>query len=206
MTRPYEKHGDGTPHSRLYNAYKGMKARCNNPSSKDYSRYGGRGITIADEFGTFAKYRRWFQHTFGIDDIPAGLTLDRTNNNDNYAPDNMRLATQKTQGNNRRTNKLLTFQGTTRTISEWADTAGIPRKTLEKRVSKYGWTVERALTTPVNAHHERLTFRGETHSVKKWADISGLNCSTIHHRLDNGWTVEDALTVPARKHTSTLAK
>jgi len=187
--------GTGT---RLYNIHYNMLERCTNPKCKDYPRYGGRGITVAKEFKHFADFRKWFQTTFTLDDVPKGLTLDRENNDGNYHPDNMRLATQKEQQNNRCTNKRIKYKGEERTISQWSDKTGIPRKTLEKRLRFYGWSVEKSLTTPVKANWKYVEHNGERHTLNEWAKITDIGRSTIEWRLNAGWSIERSLTEPPR--------
>jgi hypothetical protein len=106
-----------------------------------YHRYGGRGITVCDEWQTFEPFCKWAMSN-GYDDC---LTLDRINVNGNYEPSNCRWATPKEQANNRRTNHLLTHDGETHTIKEWAEILGINHRTLVGRINQLGWSVEKAL-------------------------------------------------------------
>lgn len=122
-----------------------MHSRCYNPKSKDYARYGGRGIKICD---------RWLKIRgvgFGnfYEDMgarPKGMQIDRIDNNGNYCPENCRWVTPKQNTRNRRSSKMITFGEETKCIAQWADDLGIERKTLEYRLRNM--TTEKAFTTP----------------------------------------------------------
>lgn len=133
--------------SRLYKIYHNMKSRCCNKMNPDYHHYGGRGITICDEWlYSFAKFREWALQS-GYNEK---LTVDRIDVNGAYSPENCRWVTMKVQQNNKRNGRTITFQGETHTISEWADITGISYYTLHSRISKLNWSVERALTEKVH--------------------------------------------------------
>ena len=76
------------------------------------------------------------------------MTLDRIDNNGHYEPGNVRWTSTQTQNNNRRSNQLLTYNGETHTVADWARLLNINFWTLWARLFKYGWPVERALTEP----------------------------------------------------------
>lgn len=130
---------------RLYSIWKRMKDRCNNPNHKYFSYYGGRGITVCDEWQkNFPAFYEWAIQN-GYDD---SLTIDRIDSNGNYDPCNCRWVTRHEQMLNTRRNHYLTYNGETLTVNEWAEKFGIKQNTLLYRIRR-GWSVERALTKRV---------------------------------------------------------
>lgn len=133
----------GMAGSRLYNVWQKMKSRCFNTRASNYKHYGGRGITVCEEWAqSFEAFRDWALANGYRDD----LTIDREDNDGPYCPENCRWATMKQQSNNRRSNRGITFNGKTQTTRQWADELGIPYEVLRNRIS-HGWSVEQALTT-----------------------------------------------------------
>lgn len=125
-----------------------MKQRCKNPKNSFYSSYGGRGIKVSQEFESFTEF---FAH---IGPRPVGLTLDRIDNDGDYAPGNVRWATPQAQMLNRSDNTRLTLNGLTKTMCEWSRELGISQSAICQRLYKLKWSVEKALTTPVMTMHE----------------------------------------------------
>ena len=136
--------------SKLYSVWLNMRSRCYNPKNKKYKDYGGRGISICSDWDDFLNFKRWSLEK-GFDE---SLTIDRIDNNGNYCPENCRWINQKEQMRNTRVNHLLTYNGVTKTMAEWSEITGIKYHTLKQRINKYGYSVERALTTPVLKHPE----------------------------------------------------
>lgn len=142
----------GKKNTKLYKVWASMKARCDNSSHKAYENYGGRGITVCDEWkNDFINFYNWAMEN-GYQD---GLTIDRKDNNGNYEPLNCRWSTQKEQNNNTRRNQYIEFDGECHTIAEWAEIKKINRLTLWDRITRKGWSLERALTTPPGKHRRR---------------------------------------------------
>lgn len=136
--------------SKLYSVWLNMRSRCNNPKNKKYKDYGGRGISVCSYWDDFLQFKKWSLEN-GFDE---SLTIDRIDNNGNYCPENCRWINQKEQMRNTRVNHLLTYNGETKTMVEWSEITGIKYHTLKQRINKYGYSVERALTTPVPKHPE----------------------------------------------------
>lgn len=132
----------GLRHTRLYNIWSGLKARCNRKSNHDYKLYGARGIRVCDEWNDFTRFYAWAT-AHGYSET---LTIDRIDTDGDYTPSNCRWVNWKTQANNKRNNHMITFRGKRATLQQWADSVGIKANTLLYRL-KRGWSVERALTT-----------------------------------------------------------
>lgn len=135
---------------RLWGIWRNMRERCNRQGHKSYADYGGRGIRVCEEWEeAFQTFAEWAYETGYDDDAPyMKCTLDRIDPNGNYEPSNCRWISMKEQCNNRRNNHLLTCNGVTKTVAEWSDSTRIPRDTIVRRL-KMGWSVEKALNTPV---------------------------------------------------------
>lgn len=137
------KHGlADTP---VHRVWIGMNSRCSNPKLANYANYGGRGIKVCERWKSFEN----FVADMGI--RPEGYSIDRINNDGDYEPSNCRWATTKQQLNNKRVNRILVLNGESRTIAEWSEKLGIGWYTIRSRVDRYGWTIEKALTTPVKS-------------------------------------------------------
>lgn len=127
--------------SRLYEIWCAIKNRCLNKNLKTYKNYGGRGITVCQEWlNDFKMFYDWAINN-GYSD---SLTIDRINNDGNYEPDNCRWASIKTQANNRRTCKTFTYNGVTKNYKQWCEFLKINYKTFYSRISR-GWKIENAL-------------------------------------------------------------
>ena len=138
-----DSHGESK--TRLYSIFHNMHKRCEKENAINYHRYGGEGVTVCDEWQTYEPFSEW-AHNNGYEEH---LTLDRIDNNKGYSPDNCRWATYREQSLNTRQNRRITHNGVELTMCEWADRLGIKRSTLCQRLKKPGWSIERALTTPV---------------------------------------------------------
>jgi len=137
---------------RLYSVWSSMRSRCLNENDTNYSRYGGRGLTICDEWNDYEVFREWAINSgYDANAEYRECTIDRIDNDKGYSPDNCRWVSQKTQDNNRSSNHFITNKdGVTKTISEWSEITGIRKDTLRRRIVVYGWDIDRALSEPVH--------------------------------------------------------
>ena len=140
------KHGDRPKgkKKRLYHIWLSMRERCNNPNHKQYSYYGGRGVTVCEEWDDYAVFREWAYQN-GYTDT---LTLDREDNDSGYNPNNCRWATKKEQANNRRSNRIITVDGESHNIQWWVEKTGLPRTVVDGRLRR-GWDDRKTVTTPL---------------------------------------------------------
>lgn len=137
----------GGRHLPEYTVWADMRRRCLNTTRKDYARYGGRGITICDRWiDSFAN----FLADMGPRPSPEH-SIERRDNESGYGPENCFWGTRVEQARNKRDTSYLTLNGVTRCLAEWVEVTGIPHNTILMRINKYGWTVEKALTTPIRS-------------------------------------------------------
>ncbi len=190
MSRGTTTHG--MTHSTEFAIWNGARQRCRDPHSKDYPRYGGRGITVCEEW---------------LHDFPAFLrdmgmrpshdhSLDRIDNDGPYSKANCRWVTRHVQSNNRRNTRFLTLGDLTLPIVDWSRATGISAMAIRARL-RAGWSMERALTCTIR-EGVRLRFRGKTRTLAEWAHRLGTSRRTIGERLRRGWSVNRTLTTPIR--------
>lgn len=128
----------------LYHKWENMKQRCFNTKHPSYKNYGGRGITVCDEWKTFLNYYEWAIHNNYSDD----LELDRIDNNGNYEPSNCRFISHKANNNNKRTNKYYTYNEKEYLLNDLAKLVNINPNTLRTRLFK-GWSLEQSINEPI---------------------------------------------------------
>lgn len=133
------KHGQR--HTRLYDIWRCMRQRCNNPNTNRFNTYGGKGIVVCTEWNKFENFYKWAV----LNGYNNNLSIDRKNTDGNYEPSNCRWVTEKIQQNNRTNNRHIEFHGLTHTLGEWSDITGISQATIWARL-KNGWNIERTLT------------------------------------------------------------
>lgn len=189
---------DGESRTKIYTVYKDMIQRCINPNEPAYNDYGGRGITVCDEWmptiingkniGYF-NFKDWaYSHGY-----VEGLSLDREDNSKGYSPGNCRFVTMKIQNNNRRNNRLVEYNGKVKTSTQWAELFNISPSTFRDRLDS-GMSVDDAINKPIREQKMIVSSSGESHSETIWSRISGINRSTIHNRIyKHNWPVDRAI-------------
>lgn len=134
----------GKTKTKVYRAWAKMKARCKDTNDKRWEHYGGRGISVCSRWSDFESFYA------DMGEPPTEEhSLDRIDVNGDYCRENCRWATPKEQARNQRRSNLITFNGKTQCLADWAEELGIRYGTLEARLNAYQWPVEKAFSTPV---------------------------------------------------------
>ena len=129
---------------KIRNIWYCMLHRTTNEKHTEYSRYGARGITVCDRWHSFENFYEDMKHGY-----ISGLSIERIDNEKGYFLENCKWATKKEQANNRRTSKLFTIGGITKTLSQWIEQSDIKPSTVKQRIYGYGWSIEDALSKKV---------------------------------------------------------
>lgn len=133
-----------------YGSYKSMMDRCYRETASNYPMYGGRGISVCEEWHNIEAFGSWAENN----GFQKGLSLERIDVNGNYCPDNCTWATPKQQANNRRNTIFLEWNGERKSIHQWADELGVSASTLSNRYY-LGWSTEEILTLSVSRRKPR---------------------------------------------------
>lgn len=151
----------GMKHTKLYGVWCGMKRRCYCTGSPDYTRYGGRGIKVCDEWKhDFMAFHEWAT----ANGYAPGLSIDRIDCDGDYRPENCRWVTQAVQNRNYSRNHFITYRGETKCLSDWADEYGIKRATILWRLK--------------NGKPMDEVFRNVDGRSLRWKNRTHLTCST----------------------------
>lgn len=142
-----QKKYDPSMKGRLYEIWKNMRRRCNDPKNKRWKNYGGKGIKICDEWNDYLTFRTWAYSNGYRDD----LTIDRIDIDKGYTPENCKWSTAKEQANNTSRNHFITYEGKTYTMSQFADYIGLSYSALQHRIER-GWSIERIVSQPQRRH------------------------------------------------------
>lgn len=131
----------GRCYTSLYNIWKGILKRCEDPTYFCYANYGGRGITVCEMWHSFPV----FSEDVGERPSPKH-SLDRIDNSSGYSPENCRWATYTEQARNRRSNHIIEYRGEKLVLAEWAERLGVQSQVIRQRLNE-GWSIEKAVTT-----------------------------------------------------------
>lgn len=129
-----KNHHEMTYHP-VYTIWHAMVSRCTNPKDHAYKDYGGRGITVCDEWKDVRKFAEWADKN----GFQKGLSIERVDVNGNYCPENCKWIPKNEQSRNRRNTVMLTVDNVTKPLFKWAEEYGVSYRLLYGRVKK-GYT------------------------------------------------------------------
>ena len=147
-TSPSLKHG--LAHTRVWQTWKAMKQRCNNPNVASYHRYGGRGITYCPEWESFEPFFEWAIRSGYADN----LELDRIDNDGNYTPENCQFISHKANSQKTGSVRVVSVDGHEEPLFAVARERGLEIHTVRTRLRR-GWSLEEALTPPAFSRKAR---------------------------------------------------
>ncbi len=187
-----QKHGlTETPE---YGVWRGMKKRCYLKTNPNYRLYGARGIKICN--GWLNSFSIFFKD---MGPRPSkGYSIERIDNNKGYYKENCKWATQKEQGNNQRTNRILEYKGKKLTQRQWSEKLEIKETCISER-RRRGWTVEETLTLPLGVNRKLIEYQGEKKTLCDWCKQLDVKPTTVKGRLNKGLTIEEAFELPLQR-------
>lgn len=144
----------GLSRTKLNSVLYGIKSRCENPNNIGYKNYGGRGISVCDEWkgnNGLLNFYNWAINN----GYKEGLQIDRINNDGNYEPSNCRWITPRENLLNKRNTIFCEYNGENVSLKELSMKFGIPYKRLRSRIIDFNWDVEKAIFTPIKKYRKK---------------------------------------------------
>lgn len=193
----------------LYEVYGAILKRCYVPQTEGYENYGGRGITVCEEWQEdFMNFYNWCVEN----GYQSGLSIDRIENDGNYGPNNCRFVTRKIQSRNNRRNKMITAFGETKCLFDWGKDGRckIGVWGLRSRYDRGEYTdMEEMITAPKEKRkdvsrnmksNKLISAFGETKTQSEWLEDERcvVKVDGLRDRLRMGWEPEKALSSPAK--------
>lgn len=150
----------GMTHTRLHSIWKSMRTRCNNQNAQCYKNYGGRGISICDEWNDFMNFYLWAMNNGYSEE----LTIDRINVNGNYEPTNCRWISRREQCRNKQYNVKVLYDGKLYPPPEIAEMTGISVYTIYDAHKNQGIT-DFTNFIPRSAKERNIADRGNKYEI-----------------------------------------
>jgi hypothetical protein len=139
-----------------------MKQRCFDSNCDDFKLYGGRGISVCQEWLDYKLFYKWaMSHGY-----MKKLTIERKNNNGNYNSNNCKWIPAKQQARNRRNNHFITYLGKRKTLAEWSEILNIESSLLRYRLKH--WSIKEAFNTSITNGDKRGDYEDKTAILKKF--------------------------------------
>ena len=183
----YKTHG--LSYHPLFSRWLKIKDRCLKPNNPSYPHYGGRGITMCDEWkNDFKAFYDWCM----ANGYAPNLTIDRIDNNGNYEPSNCRFVDMYVQANNKTNNHLIEINGVTKTLAQWCREYNVDYFVTEARIRQQGYSPLKELTST-----KKYMFNGELKTLKQICQEVGMPYKAVHLRITRlGWPFDKAISEP----------
>lgn len=130
----------------IYSKWIGMKNRCFNQNEKSYKNYGGRGITVCEEWLGEYGFDRFYEWSTKIGGYRKGYSIERIDVNGDYCPENCCWIPLKDQAKNKRNTLYIEINGESKRLKEWCEIYGANYKMVHQRIYRYGMAPLQALT------------------------------------------------------------
>lgn len=192
-SRRKEKTIEEMSRDRIRRIWTAMRQRCENPNSTAYKNYGGRGITVCQEWQEFIPFYNW-AIVNGYNDT---LTIERIDVNNIYCPNNCTWISKSEQGENTRKVNKLTYKGETHSLRQWGKITKLSVNTIKDRLDK-GYTIEQALEKK-GLQKKYIKYKGQTKTIAEWARELNIKRVTIESRLRTGWSVKRTFETPVKQ-------
>ena len=176
-----------------YNAWASLVQRCTNKKCPAWKDYGRRGIKVCDEWKD--SFEAFYAH---IGPKPmAGLAVDRIDNEKGYEPGNVRWATYKQNGRNKRSNRIVEWEGEHLTLAELCERKGLKEGNVVGRL-RLGHGLAESLDMPLRNRgcKQWVEWQGEMVSIGQLAKRVGMHKDTLAMRLNRGWILDRAVNTP----------
>jgi len=137
-----KRHGQSSlaRRSHTYRSWETMKARCYNSLDPSFQSYGGRGVSVCNQW--INSFEQFFSD---MGERQRNTTIDRIDNNGNYDPGNCRWAKPRVQQRNKRNNRIVSYKGAKMPLIVLSEKTGVPYQRLHERIVRRGWSVEDAV-------------------------------------------------------------
>jgi hypothetical protein len=204
----------GMSRTRLYSKWESIKKRTLDPNQENYKYYGGRGIKVCEEWlNNFVAFYDYVKKNLGL---PGPKDeIDRIETNGDYEPGNIRWSTRIENMNNIRRNNLHWYKGQYYTMTELFNLLSpvVARDTFRSRISKHGWDVDKAATTPMKDSMQRfkgkekqVKYKGKLYTLAELAKQAVVNEKTFRKRFNTGWPLSECLNKEADETYATKRK
>lgn len=162
-----------------YRAWQQMIRRCHNPEHPAYANYGGRGISVCDAWRDDVS-----QFIADVGHRPEGsFEIDRIDNDRGYEPGNVRWTDRATNSRNRRSNRIITVNGESLSVAEWAERVGLHPSTIVKRLDA-GWSEVDAVSRPARQKARNGEAKPDTKNCDDCgvAGVYGARCRSCENQ------------------------